>query len=154
MICEYFTGLLQRNGATPEQATGQPAVPHRSQKQLDKTHEVKLTMSFSPAKTGVSMDVAQQKYGKPQPEDETIQAQDELVLRKNRSTIHIFSDERAKKCFCGHSQRSDYGRNHINTTATAQQILQHREKLSELGILGRKIAEKGLQKLHKQVNQP
>jgi hypothetical protein len=74
----------------------------------------------------------------------------ELILRKNRRTVHIFRDSRAKLCMCGKTSRRDYSRNHVSVEACADDVLQA-DCPSDLGILGRKISANGLTQLEKKV---
>lgn len=74
----------------------------------------------------------------------------ELVLRKNRRTVHIFRDSRAKICMCGKTRKSDFQRNHVKVEASAGDVLDA-DGPSDVGILGKRISGNGLTQLEKKV---
>lgn len=71
-----------------------------------------------------------------------------VMLRKNRQTVHIFRDSRAKKCMCGSTSRSHYARNHVSKRVKISKVVCADEP-SDVGLLGRSISENGLRRLDK-----
>lgn len=75
----------------------------------------------------------------------------DLILRKNKQTVHLFESSRAKKCFCGSTDRSTFSRNHVKSEASVADVLDA-DRPADAGVLGKKFAERGLASLKRKVN--